>query len=135
MPVPGVISLESDGSLRFGDYVSKEKQKSGEFENNGDVYIVKSHSELTRVEKNGKLLYESVPGTLVRNFSLDERKCVFTAEGVHSTQITIELEPETEYRIFIDGANMGKSKSNLSSKLNISAELSGAAKEIRIERL
>jgi len=134
MSSPGIITLESNGGLKFGDYASKKKLKSDDFEVNGDVYKVKSHCEITRAEKNGKLLFESVPGSLVKNFSLNENRCSFSIEGFENTQITVGLEQETEYKIFIDEISVGKSKSNLSSKLMFSVELHDNAKDVRIER-
>ena len=134
MPAPEIISIESNGSLKFGDHTAEKKLKSDDFEVNGDVYRVKTHNEITRAEKNGKLLFESVPGSSVRNFSLNEKQCRFKLEGSENTQVTLELEPETEYKIFIDESNVGKSKSNRSSKLSFSVDLHNIPKDIRIER-
>ena len=88
--ISGIISLNSNGSLNFGDYKSDVKLKSDDFEVSGDVYKVKTHSEITRVEKNGKLLFESVPGLTVQNFMLNEKICKFAAEGADSVQITMD---------------------------------------------
>ena len=133
--VSQVISLEPKGGLNFGNYKSAEKLKSDDFDVNGDIYKVKTHSEITRIEKNSMLLYESVPGTAVSRFTLNEKECAFSIEGFENTQITMELEPEKEYRIFIDDVNVGTTKSNRSSKLNFSVELSESPKDIRIEKI
>ena len=130
-----IIYLEPGGGLSFGNYVSKEKLKSNDFEVSGDIYKVKTHSEITRVEKNGKLLYESVPGSLVRQFKLSERECNFTISGSSNAQITLELEPEKEYNILISGGSLGASKANSSGKLMFSLELDENQKEINIERI
>ena len=135
MPSPEVIALDSNGYIKFGNYTAAEKIKSDDFEVNGDIYKVKTHSEITRVEKNGKLLYESVPGTSVQRFSLNEKECGFLIDGFENTQVTIELESETEYKIFIDDVNIGKSKSNLSSKLSFSVDLHRKPRDIKIERI
>ena len=135
MPELEIISSEPNGSLRFGDHTLTAKQKSDDYEVNGDVYRVKSHSEITRAEKNGKLLFESVPGTSVRDFSLDEKCCEFLMNGRDNTRVTIELEPEREYRIYIDGVNAGNSMSNRSSKLSFSVDLHNEFIKIKIERV
>ena len=135
MSASEVISLDLNGGINFGNHTAKIKQKSNDFEVNGDIYNVKTHSEITRVEKNGKLLFESVPGASVSGFVLTQKDCEFSIVGYASTQITMELEPGTEYDIYIDGANVGRSKSNLSSKLSFSAELNENYKKICIKRI
>ena len=135
MPAPEVIALESNGSLKFGGYSTAEKIKSNDFDVGGDIYKVKTHSEITRAEKNGKLLFESIPGTSVNKFILSEKQCAFTIEGFENTQITIELEPDTEYKLIIDGTDVGRSKSNRSSKFSFSVDLHDAPKDIVIERI
>ncbi len=57
-----LIREEKDGSISFGDYSQQEKQKVEGFEANGDIYKVKTYKDLTRLEKNGSLLLEAVPG-------------------------------------------------------------------------
>ena len=39
-------------------------------------------------------------------------------------QFTLELEPESEYEVLIDGESAGKMNTNLSGKLSVSVELS-----------
>ena len=129
----GIISPSHDAAGI--KYVASLGLGYAEFDVNGDIYKVKSHSEITRVEKNGKLLYESVPGTLVKKFLFNERECTFLIEGAGNTQVTMELEPETEYNILIGGENVGASRSNRSSKLSFSAELNKIPKALRIERI
>jgi len=129
------IRREESGGISFGNYLAKEKQKVSDFDVNGDIYKVKTHNEITRLEKNGKLLLEAVPGCAVHDFHLNASLAVFQAEGYEDTQITLELEPENEYRIVIDGVNVGGSRSNRSGKLSFSAELTSSPKEIKIEKL
>jgi len=135
MPALEIIAHEPNGGLSFGDHTSVEKLKSDDFEVTGDVYKVKTHSEITRVEKNGKLLFESFPGATVRRFRLNEKLCEFSATGASNAQITIELEPETEYELYIGGVSVGKSNSNRSSKFNFSVELNDTPKDVRIVRV
>ena len=46
-----------NGKLNFGDYDLKEKSKKEDFEFNGDLYKVKTFKEITKLEKNGLLVY------------------------------------------------------------------------------
>ena len=63
--VEGLIRQENDGTLSFGDYTLVEKAKLSDFEHDGDLYKIKTFYEITKLEKNGLLVYESVPGTAV----------------------------------------------------------------------
>lgn len=118
-----LIRAEADQTLSFGDYELSEKTKKSGFEFAGDVYKIKTFAEITKVEKNGSFLYESVPGTAVTHFSADENGVAFTVEGKADTQITLELEEETVYDVTIDGVDTGKMKSNLSGKITLSVEM------------
>ena len=80
---------------------------------------------MTKLEKNGLFLYESVPGTSVFDFAESEGETSFTVEGDQDAQITIGLEDDSEYEVFVGGESAGKMSTNLSGKLNISVELEG----------
>lgn len=124
MPVvEGLISIESDGKINFGNYLLDNKSKLDNVEFNGDLYKVKTFKEITKLEKNGMFVYESVPGTAVNNFTVSEQEIDFSVEGFEDSQITMELEPSTEYKVLVDDANIGKMKTNISGKLNLSVEL------------
>ena len=123
------------GFIDFGGYTQTEKQKVDDFELNGDVYKLKTHNVITRLEKNGSLLFESVPGTQIENFNVTEKAVEFIACGFDDTKITMELEPETGYRIIIDGEGIGVAKSTLSGKINFSTDLNETAKTFRIEKV
>ncbi|MFG6326015.1 MAG: endosialidase [Lachnospiraceae bacterium] len=126
MPVvEELIRKEADGRISFGNYTLEKKSKVSDFEVNGDLYKVKTYKEITKLEKNGMFVYESVPGTAVMNLKVTENEMSFTAEGLSDSQITVELEPETEYTIFIDGKNAGRMKTNLGGKLVLSLEAKG----------
>ena len=60
-----LIREESDGSLNFGNYELTSKTKKDGFEYNGDSYKIKTFNEITKLERNGMFVYESVPGTVV----------------------------------------------------------------------
>ena len=97
---------------------------------------VKSFNEITKLEKNGMFLYESVPGTTVYNFAEKADGVEFTVEGSadEDAQITVGLEDETEYKITVDGVNVGKVKTNLGGKLNFSVDLTGGKKKVVIKK-
>ncbi len=118
-----LIRKEEDGTISFGDHTLKEKSKYSDFEFNGDLYKVKTFYEMTKLEKNEKFVYESVPGTTVTNFFMTDKSVAFFVTGVDDVQITLELEESKEYEIFVDNMNVGKMKTNLSGKLNLSVEM------------
>lgn len=118
-----LIYVQADETLGFGDYTLDEKVKVDGFEFEGNLYKVKTYYEITKLKKNGVLVYESVPGTKVSHFKADEKEVTFAVEGKEDTQITLELEPEKEYKIFVDDVQTGKMKTNFGGKLVLSAEL------------
>ena len=61
--VKELLRAENDGTLSFGDYTLPTKTKKDNFEFEGDIYKVKTYDAMTKLEKNGMFLYESVPGT------------------------------------------------------------------------
>lgn len=123
--VTELIRSESDGSISFGDYTLAEKAKLDDFSHDGDVYKVKTFKEITKLEKNGMFVYESVPGTAVNNFRASENKVTFNVEGAEDAQLTLGLEEDAEYEIFVDGESAGVVKTNLGGKLSASVELEG----------
>lgn len=121
--VQELLRVEADGSLSFGNYELEVKSKVSDFEHEGDLYKVKTFREITKLERNGMFVYESVPGTAVHNFKATDRNVSFSVEGIEDAQITLELEAEKEYKVFIDNINVGKMKTNLGGKLPLSVEL------------
>ena len=125
MPVVNeLIRSEVDGTISFGNYKLDEKSKLSDFEHCGDSYKVKTFKEITKLERNGMFVYESVPGTAVNNMKLTEKGVEFTVYGNDDAQITLELEDGAEYEILVNGENAGKMKTNLGGKLNFSVDLS-----------
>lgn len=118
-----LIRKEPNGSISFGNHSLNEKAKLEDFECNGDLYKVKTYKKMTKLERNDKFVYESVPGTSVSHFSMSEEKIEFSVEGTEDVQITLELEDETEYEVFVAGHSAGKMKTNLGGKLSVSVEL------------
>ena len=121
--VKELLRAENDGTLRFGDYTLGSKTKLDGFEFQGDIYKVKTFSEITKLEKNEMFVYESVPGTAVTNFNASEQVVTFSVSAMQDVQFTLELEADTEYVVYLDDVNVGDMKTNLSGKLSVSAEL------------
>ncbi len=67
MPVvEELIRAEADGSISFGNYKLEAKAKKDNFEHEGDLYKVKTFYEITKLERNGLFVYESVRGNFRR---------------------------------------------------------------------
>ena len=131
--VAELIRSEANGTISFGDYTLGAKSKLDNFEHAGDLYKVKTFREITKLERNGMFVYESVPGTAVTNMAASENGVEFEVEGPEDAQITVEMEPDTEYEVFIEQASTGKMKTNLGGKLSFSVELGNAARvEVKI---
>ena len=134
--VKELIREESDGSISFGNYTLAQKAKLEDFEHAGDLYKVKTFSTMTKLEKNGLFLYESVPGTAVSHLKATENGMSFTVECPTDAQITVELEEETSYQVFVDDKEVGEMKTNLGGKLVLSVELdSTESAAVRIEKM
>lgn len=129
-----LIRTESDGTISFGDYSLATKAKLDNFKHAGDLYKVKTYREITKLERNGMFVYESVPGTSVLNFKATGDEVSFQVEGPEDAQITLELEENTEYDITINGTDAGKMKTNLGGKLSLSVELVEQAVSVKIQK-
>ncbi len=129
-----LIREEADGTLSFGDYTLPKKSKKDGFSFRGASYKVKTFKEITKLERDGEFVYESVPGTAVLNMKKDEDGGVFMVEGTEDAQITVEFAPETEYRVTVDGKDAGVIKTNLGGKLSVSVELGDAPVKVVVEK-
>ena len=123
--VKELLRAENDGTLSFGDYTLTSKTKLDNYEFEGDIYKVKTFAEITKLEKNGLFVYESVPGSTVENFKETDSEVMFKVSAPEDVQFTLELEPESEYEVFLGGESAGKMTTNLSGKLSVSVELAG----------
>lgn len=124
--VEELIRTEADGAVSFGNHKLTAKAKVEDFEHAGDLLKVKTYNSITKLEKNGMFAYESVPGTSVNNFVEKEDGVSFLVEGDEDAQITVGLEDETEYEVFINDESIGRMSTNLGGKLSVSVELAGA---------
>ena len=113
MPVvEELIRTEQDGTISFGNYTLGQKAKKSDFEYQGDVYKVKTF-----------FVYESVPGTVAEHFLVSDEGVEFSVEGAKDAQITVQLEDDTDYEVYVDGVAVGSMKTNMSGKLSVSVEL------------
>ncbi len=129
-----IIGVEEEGTLRFGDYTLQKKEKLDGFTYQGDLLKIKTSYEATHLEKNGLFLYESVPGTSVKQFKETEEGISFTVEGEKDLQITLGLAEQTVYRVTVNEEMVGEMETNLSGKLSISVKTSAfgmAAVEVK----
>ena len=131
-----LICEEETGALSFGNFALATKTKKDGFQYQGDSYKIKTFREITKLERNGMFVYESVPGTVVHDFRATDKAVNFVVEGEEDSQITLELEAEKEYKIHIDKVYVGKMKTNLGGKLNLSVELEPAKMvDILVEKI
>ena len=131
--VEELLRTESDRTISFGNHGLAAKAKLEDYEHDGNLYKVKTFKELTKLEKNGMFAYGSEPGTSVNHFAETENGLAFQVEGTEDAQITVGLEEDTVYTVYVNGANVGEMKTNLSGKLSISVELASVGKaEVRI---
>ena len=134
--VEELLRTEKDGTISFGDYTLASKTKLDNFEFEGDLYKVKTFSEITKLERNGMFVYESVPGSAVENFKATDTEENFRISAPEDVNFTLELQPESEYEVLIGGASAGKMNTNLSGKLSVSVELGGdESTEVRIVKM
>ena len=134
--VQELIRTEDNGTISFGDYELNQKSKLSDYQYQGDMYKVKTYKEITKLERNGMFVYESVPGTVVEDFTESEAGVDFLVEGWEDAQITLGLEADTEYEVLVDDENIGEMKTNLGGKLSLSVELSNTSRvKVKVIRL
>lgn len=124
--VEELLRSEPDGAISFGNHKLAQKAKMEDYEHAGDLLKVKTYREITKLEKNGMFLYESVPGTSVLQFAEKADGVEFIVEGDEDAQITIGLNDDTEYEVFVEGRSIGTMKTGPGGKLSLSVELEAA---------
>ncbi|WP_333650946.1 endosialidase [Lacrimispora sp.] len=136
MPViEELIRTEEDGTISFGNYKLGTKSKLQDFEHKGDLYKVKTFYEITKLERNGMFVYESVPGTSVENFAVSNDGVDFKVESDKDAQLTIQLAEDTLYEVYVDESAVGSMRTNMSGKLSASVELNeGTPVAVKIRR-
>lgn len=130
-----IIRLEEDGTLSFGNYELEQKTKVLDFEVSGRLYKAKTFKEVTKLKRDGALVYESLPGTAVHEFKVTDKEVRFEVEGVGATQITLELQPTTEYKLIIDDVTVDNVKTSSSGKVSFSLDAAVTAKKVILKKL
>jgi len=130
--VKELLRTEADKTLSFGDYTLDAKSKVEDYEFDGNLYKVKTFKEITKLERDGAFVYESVPGTAVNNFAASENGVKFTVCANKDAEITVGLSENTEYNVTVNGRESGKMSTGISGKLSISVNLEGEG-EIVVE--
>ena len=121
--VQELIRTEDNGTISFGDYELNQKSKLSDYQYQGDMYKVKTFKEITKLEKNGTFVYESIPGTAVSVFKETADEVSFFVDGKGQTQITLELESNKEYRVFVGDRDLGVSKTDVGGKITLDVDL------------
>ena len=95
--VKEIIKIENN-NLCFGNYLLEEKNKVDNFVFGGDKYKVKTYNKITRLEKNDKLIMETIPGSAIKNFNMSEKKIYFSAEGLDETSRPLVADSPSSIR-------------------------------------
>ena len=133
--VTELIVNEGNGCISFGNYELGAKKKLDNYEVGGNLYKVKTYCDITKLEKNGLFLYESVPGTAVHQFAMDETGVVFTVEAANDCQITLGLEENQENMVMVDDEDLGPMITNMGGKLSLSLEVeSGVGRTVCVKK-
>ena len=127
-----LLRTGAEGKLGFGDHTLSQKAKAEDFPFGGSLLKCKSYNEITKLEKDGLFLYESVPGTTVEGFIEDENGVCFDVIGDRDAQITLGLAEDTVYEVMVGGESTGAVQTGLGGKLSISVELT-AGEPLSIE--
>ena len=76
------------------------------------------------MKRNGTFVYESIPGTASKRFLRKQADEVsFFVDGKGQTQITLELESNKEYRVFVGDRDLGVSKTDVGGKITLDVDL------------
>ena len=126
--VEELIRKEDAGTLSFGNYLLDTKTKKADFQYEGASYKIKTFREITKLEKNGTLVYESVPGSAVTNFRGNSSVVEFDVEAAGDISFTLEMEPSEEYKLVVNGVSAGRIPTNVGGKLNASLSLEEGTK-------
>ena len=97
--VTELFRSEDNGTLSFGDYTLAQKAKKGDIQFEGDIYKIKTFKTMTKLDKNGQLIFESVPGSAVHNFVATTDGVAFEIESSSDVQVTLEVEAGQEYKV------------------------------------
>ncbi len=130
------IVVNADNTLSFGNHLATSKVKIDEFKVSSDTYKLRTYNEVTRLTKNHTLVFESTPGVTVHNFDYSDKKVSFKIEGNNNAQITLELNPDSEYKILFNNKLVDEVKANaISGKLSFSVSFEKKLDEVIIQQI
>lgn len=132
MSTKNIIVTNEDGSLNFGDNTLTEKTKIEDYEYQGDSLKIKTFNEVTKLKRNGNLLYESDPGSVVTDYKLADNGVSFTVDADADLQITLGLKGDTEYKIIINGAEVDSMKSKIGGKLSFHVDVTEGPAKVEV---
>lgn len=132
MSEKNIIVTNADGSLSFGDNTLTEKTKIEDYEYMGDLLKIKTFNEVTKLKRNGNLLYESDPGSVVTDYKLSENGVSFMVAGNEDLQITLGLKGDTDYKIMINGAEVDSMKSKIGGKLSFHVDVTAGPVKVEV---
>lgn len=97
--VQELIRTEDNGTISFGDYELNQKSKLSDYQYQGDMYKVKTYKEITKLERNGMFVYESVPGTSVFHLEQDGTTMSFEVQDLRilRSQLSLRLRQNIRY--------------------------------------
>lgn len=127
-----IIVTNEDGSLNFGDYTLPEKTKIEDYEYQGDSLKIKTFNEVTKLKRNGNLLYESAPGSVVTDYKISENGVSFTVDAATDLQITLGVKGDTEYKICINGTEIDSMKSKIGGKLSFHVDVTEGPAKVEV---
>lgn len=127
-----IIMTNEDGSLNFGDITLLEKTKIEDYEYQGDILKIKTFNEVTKLKRNGNLLYESDPGSVVTSYMLSDNGVSFTVDAKEDIQITLGLKGDTDYKIIINGKEIDSLKSKIGGKLSFHVDVTDGPAKVEV---
>ena len=88
--VKELIRAGVNETLEFGDYTLDQKAKLDGFDFQGNLYKVKTFAGITKLERDGMFVYESVPGTAVKDFAVVEKNAKTTKNANKSKKKSVK---------------------------------------------
>lgn len=71
----------------------------------------------------------------MHQFKVTDNGVSFEVEGNGSSQITMELEPATDYKLIISDVTVGNIRSTVSGKLSFSVDCAKEAQTVEIKKV
>ena len=130
-----LIKIEDDNTLSFGNFSADTKQKLTDFMFEDNSYNIRAYKESMRLTKHQELLLETVPGANIHHFNKENLEVHFGITGFTNTNITIQLQADTIYRVTVGKDKLGSLNSGISGKINFSVDLTdGKEQVVRVEK-